>query len=90
MDRAERGMMAWSLAGHDRVKMDVIVGVEQEYALLSDGDLRPLDKPKRKNWKHLQVKKQIPQELQKLNWDQIKNEEIKRSIKLAEKALNRR
>ena len=90
MDRAERGMMAWSLAGHDRGKMYVIVGAEQEYALLSDGDLRPLDKPKRKNWKHLQVKKQIPQELQKLNWDQIKNEEIKRSIKLAEKALNSR
>ena len=48
MERAERGMMAWSLAGHDRGKLYVIAGVEEKYAWLCDGDIRPLEKPKKK------------------------------------------
>ena len=38
MERAERGMMAWSLAGHDRGKLYVIAGVEDKYAWLCDGE----------------------------------------------------
>ncbi len=82
MSKIEKGMMAWSLAGHDKGTLYVIVGVEEEYALLSDGRLRPLEHPKKKRWKHIQIMKKIPQELENVSWDAVRNEEIKRSIKM--------
>jgi len=85
MGKAERGMMAWSLAGHDRGKLYVIVRADEEYAWLCDGRLRPLENPKKKKWKHIQVMKQIPEELKTSDWKSIRNEEIKRSIKTVEK-----
>lgn len=90
MGKAERGMLAWSLAGHDRGKLYVIVGADEEYAWLCDGRLRPLENPKKKKWKHIQVMKRIPAELEAAGWENIKNEEIKHSIKTVEQELNRR
>ena len=80
MERAERGMMAWSLAGHDRGKLYVIAGVEEKYAWLCDGDIRPLEKPKKKKWKHIQIMKRIPVEFRDIQWEHVKNEEIRHSI----------
>lgn len=87
MGKAERGMMAWSLAGHDRGKLYVIVRADEEYAWLCDGRLRPLENPKKKKWKHIQVMKQIPEELKASDWKSMRNEEIKRSIKTVEKQI---
>lgn len=89
MGKAERGMMAWSLAGHDRGKLYVIVRADEEYAWLCDGRLRPLENPKKKKWKHIQVMKQIPEELKASDWKSMRNEEIKRSIKTVEKTDRR-
>jgi ribosomal protein L14E/L6E/L27E len=89
MGKAERGMMAWSLAGHDRGKLYVIVKADEEYAWLCDGRLRPLENPKKKKWKHIQVVKQIPEELKASDWKSMRNEEIKRSIKTVEKTDRR-
>lgn len=85
MGKAERGMMAWSMAGHDRGKLYVIVRADEEYAWLCDGRLRPLENPKKKKWKHIQVMKQIPEDLKASDWKSMRNEEIKRSIKTVEK-----
>lgn len=90
MGKAERGMMAWSLAGHDRGKLYVIVRADEEYAWLCDGRLRPLENPKKKRWKHIQVMKRIPEEPDASDWENIKNEEIKHRIKTVEKELDRR
>lgn len=81
--------MAWSLAGHDRGKLYVIVRADEEYAWLCDGRLRPLENPKKKKWKHIQVMKQIPEELKASDWKSMRNEEIKRSIKTVEKTDRR-
>lgn len=89
MGKAARGMMAWSLAGHDRGKLYVIVRADEEYAWLCDGRLRPLENPKKKKWKHIQVMKQIPEELKASDWKSMRNEEIKRSIKTVEKTDRR-
>lgn len=89
MGKAERGMMAWSLAGHDRGKLYVIVRADEEYAWLCDGRLRPLENPKKKKWKHIQVMKQIAEELKASDWKSMRNEEIKRSIKTVEKTDRR-
>lgn len=89
MEKAARGMMAWSLAGHDRGKLYVIVRADEEYAWLCDGRLRPLENPKKKKWKHIQVMKQIPEELKASDWKSMRNEEIKRRIKTVEKTDRR-
>ena len=78
------GMFAISLAGHDKGQMYVILNEEDEYFYLSDGALRPVQKPKKKRKKHVQpVKSGLNQTLTyKLqNKQLIYNEEIKFAIK---------
>lgn len=82
MKRVEQGMFARSKAGHDKDKLYIILKSEGEYVYLTDGDLRPLSKPKRKNRKHIQPVCRIPE-----GWDpgQITDEFVKRAIRLQEK-----
>ncbi len=49
------GMFAISLAGHDKGQMYVIIKDEGEYVYLADGYIRPLEKPKKKKKKHIQL-----------------------------------
>ena len=63
MERYERGMLAWSRAGHDCGQLYVIIDVQGEYVFLSDGRLKPLERPKKKKIKHIQVVRRIPEEL---------------------------
>lgn len=90
MNRTEKGRMAWSLAGHDKGKLYVIIAEDEKYAYLSDGRQRPLENPKKKSWKHIQLIKRVPTELKNLDWDHIKNEEIKHTIKVINSELFRR
>ena len=55
MDRWEKGMLAKSLAGHDKDKIYVISGLEDAYVYLVDGKIRTLEKPKKKKKKHVQL-----------------------------------
>ena len=77
----EAGMLAWSRAGHDKDKLYVIVKTEGEYVYLSDGRLKPVDHPKKKKIRHIQIVRQIPEELLGLNIVTIKNEEIRKAIR---------
>lgn len=70
------GGLVKSLAGHDKGELYIITGREGEYVLLSDGKRRPLEKPKRKNIKHLQA---IHQEAGE---SIMTNEEIKHFIRI--------
>lgn len=49
------GMFAKSKAGHDKEKVYVIKDADRAYVYLVDGRLRPLDHPKKKKWKHIQI-----------------------------------
>lgn len=76
------GWLAYSLAGHDKGSLYVIVKEEKDYLWLSDGNVRPLEKPKKKNKKHIQIIKKagnlpLP----------VTNETIKRTIKLYNKDI---
>ncbi len=86
-----KGEFARSLSGHDRGKVYVIIEEHKNYLMLSDGRLKPLEKPKRKNTKHVEiVKKHIYNEdlIKKLeNGEELRNEEIKRTIKQYLKAI---
>lgn len=78
------GMLAFSKAGHDKLKVFMIVGDDGEAVYLCDGRLRTLDHPKKKNKKHIQlIKSGIDSTIQeKLQQHQtVHNEEIKRVIK---------
>ena len=58
MDRWETGMLAKSLAGHDKGKIYVIINIEETQIWLADGENRTLDKLKKKKKKHVQIIRQ--------------------------------
>lgn len=81
MDRFEAGMLAWSRAGHDTGMLYVILKTDEEYVYLTDGRLKPIEKPKKKKKKHVQVMRVVPQELADMSEKVIKNEYIRRVIR---------
>ena len=81
------GNLALSLAGHDKNQIYIIIREDDEYVYLCDGRLKPLTSPKRKNKKHIQViNKGVDAELSNRikEGGSVKDEEIKRTIKLYE------
>lgn len=79
------GMFAFSLAGHDKGKLYFIWKEEEEYVYLTDGDIRPVEYPKKKRKKHIQIVKSGQDRVladKLINGQTIYNEEIKRSIKI--------
>ncbi len=60
MKEIKAGMLARSLAGHDKDSYYVIQKLEADFAWLVDGKTRTLEKPKKKKLKHLQLIKQEP------------------------------
>lgn len=79
-----RGKLAISRSGHDKDHIYVIIEEEAAAVYLSDGRLKPLETPKRKNRKHIQIIKELPAEVAELlsPEKEFRNEEIKRAIKL--------
>ena len=82
MERVRAGMFARSKTGHDKDKLYIILKTEGEYVYLTDGNLRPLSKPKRKNQKHIQPICRFPE-----GWEseRITDDYVKRAIRLQEK-----
>lgn len=77
------GSYAVSTAGHDTGKCYVIINTDSEYVYLVDGRIRTLDHPKKKKVKHVKILEQSDQTLaDKVTARTVKNEEIKRAIRL--------
>ena len=53
------GRVVCSKAGRDKGSFLAVVGLEGEALLVCDGKERPLERPKRKNTKHLAVTKEV-------------------------------
>ena len=79
------GMLAVSRAGHDKETIYVIIGEEGEYVYLADGQVRCVDKPKKKNKKHIQLIKKVQMEKPS---DGFVDLEIKRMIKTYQEGAN--
>ena len=78
------GYLAYATAGHDRNKQYVIINEDEQYVWLSDGRLRPLDKPKKKKKKHIQIiKKRVQDDLYERlkNGGIIRDEELRKVIR---------
>ena len=81
------GKFATSKAGHDKLKVYVIIKEETEYVYLADGVYKTFSKPKKKSKKHIQIiNKSQDENLTKklLNKERVSDEEIKRAIKIYE------
>lgn len=79
----EIGGFAVSKAGHDFGKCYVIFHIRDEYVYLVDGEIRTLDRPKKKKKMHIQrILKSDSILAEKVKSKTVKNEEIKRAIKL--------
>ncbi len=55
MERYKAGMLARSIAGHDRGKIYVIIDTDDAYVYLADGRIRTLGRLKKKKKKHIQL-----------------------------------
>ena len=77
MEEIRPGMLAYSLAGHDKGSLYYIVKADERFVWLSDGKLKNADSPKRKNRKHIQVIKKGAVEAP----EPLTNEAVKRIIK---------
>ena len=51
----EPGRAVCSIAGRDRGKRLVVLSVDGGYACVADGDLRKVEKPKKKKMRHLKA-----------------------------------
>lgn len=78
------GMLAFSRAGHDKDTIYMIVREETDFVYVSDGRLKSVDAPKKKNKKHIQIVKKVMDEDVASRLKQgktVRNEEIKKIIK---------
>ncbi len=78
------GHLATARAGHDAGELYVIVGEDKAYVYLSDGRLRSMARPKRKNRKHVQViNETVDQDIlnRLIMKEQVFDHEIKYAIK---------
>lgn len=83
MDEFKIGGYAVATAGHDFGKCYVIFFEDKEYVYLVDGRLRTIDRPKKKKKKHVKVLAGFdPVLADQVCKKSVKNEEIKRAIKL--------
>lgn len=87
MEDRMTGLLATSKAGHDKDSVYVIIREEGEYVYIADGEGRTVEKPKRKNKKHIQLikKKRLSETA-----DGFNDIDIKRIIKVYQKERKER
>lgn len=77
------GQVSYSKAGRDAKKVMVVVGViDSTFVLMSDGDLRRIEKPKKKRIKHLEITNRVLEPIgEKLrNGQKVSNSEIRAAL----------
>lgn len=87
MNNIEPGQLVISKAGRDKGKKFIILSIiDQDHVYISDGDLRKVEKPKKKKLKHIKATGIIADTLKgKLNQNEIvENFEIRNFLKSLE------
>ena len=72
-------------AGHDKNQIYFLLKEDEEYVYLVNGTTKPLEKPKKKNRKHIQLIKNLPIEVTEVMEAGRTNENVKRAIKIYQK-----
>ena len=81
---------AKSLSGHDKNQYYFVLGKESDFYLLVNGTNRPLEKPKKKNEKHVQIIKKFPNAIEEILAKEQSNLTIKKAIREYEKLVNQK
>jgi ribosomal protein L14E/L6E/L27E len=79
------GRLAYSLSGRDKDKLFIILGIiNKDYVFISDGELRPTEKPKKKKIKHLKMTSNTAEDIKSiiLAGDKVSNSTVKKFIQL--------
>lgn len=74
------GRVVYSKSGRDEGRVFIILSIiNEDYVHISDGDLRPVDKPKKKKIKHLKFTNIFSDEIRKIleQGDKINNKTVK-------------
>ena len=71
---AKKGLVVKAVAGRDKDSFFVITEAEKSFVMIADGKSRPLDRPKRKNIKHLRATGSV------LCIDEITNKKLRRAL----------
>ena len=74
-------MLAVSLAGHDKGEIYVVLEDDGQYCRLCDGRRKLLESPKKKKFMHLQIIKEVPEELRPLMGTIAADEDVRRILK---------
>ena len=76
------GSRVRSKAGRDKGDDFIVIGIENEFAYIADGNLRKVEKPKKKKLKHLQgtnvVSELVVKKIQSI--DNITNSEVRKAL----------
>jgi ribosomal protein L14E/L6E/L27E len=79
------GKIVHSKSGRDKDKYFIIVGIiDNDYVYISDGDLRKIDKPKKKKLKHLALTNILAEEIRELllKKNEVSNSKIKKFLQV--------
>ena len=79
---------AKSLSGHDKGQYYLVVKEEEKFLFMVNGTTRPLEKAKKKNKKHVQLIKKLPEEIMPMAEEELSNLRIKKIMKDYEKLIN--
>ena len=79
---------AKSLSGHDKNQYYFVLEKEADFLFLVNGTNRSLEKPKKKNEKHVQIIKKLPVAVEEILAAEQSNLTIKKAIKEYEKIVN--
>jgi len=77
------GRVAYSKAGRDKGRLFIVIGViDEDFVLISDGDLRPVERPKKKRIKHLKYTDLMAENIVEIlkNGRKLLNADIQKTI----------
>ena len=80
---------AKSLSGHDRNQIYLIREKDERFVYLVNGTTKPLEAPKKKSVKHIQIIKKLPIEVSECLSEAVTDITIKRAIKTYQRATCR-
>lgn len=80
---------AKSLSGHDRNQIYLIQKKDDRFVYLVNGTTKPLEMPKKKSVKHIQIIKKLPIEVTECLLGSVTDSTIKRAIKTYQRAIGR-
>ena len=78
----QKGQIVFSKCGRDKGRAFIVYDYNDDYVFIVDGDLRKLEKPKKKKKIHIQISKHIDEEIRNKIEDELYllNSDIRKAL----------